>query len=314
MMKLKKFLAGLTCLALLAAPGAAFADSYNVSLVVNKSLVNSDEAAGQVYINDAGYTMIPLRVVNDAFGYKTDWQKDGSIHITSEDGTVDVSMSIGKKDFTANGTARTFKNLPTLKKDRTYIPAREFSELYGHVYWEKDSRTVWIHQGKNTEYEVIGTKLLRATEAGLQELSLPEGYALVMNTGIDPIVVQQTIGDTTYLGLFVDSSDFMKPVPLFRVNGTGLEYVTDVYGSSTFYVDGDTVYYTDGTGAAGWSNPINPKNLYVADTKSGQVKTHVLDFAVNACTFSMKDGALIATEKNGTQHTIDVKSLASQQA
>ncbi|MDU7505276.1 MAG: stalk domain-containing protein [Clostridia bacterium] len=75
MMKLKKILAGLTCLALLAAPGAAFADSNNVSLVVNKSLVNSDEAAGQVYINDAGYTMIPLRVVNDAFGYKTDWQK-----------------------------------------------------------------------------------------------------------------------------------------------------------------------------------------------------------------------------------------------
>ena len=37
-MKLKKILAGLTCLALLAAPGAAFADSNNVSLVVNKSL------------------------------------------------------------------------------------------------------------------------------------------------------------------------------------------------------------------------------------------------------------------------------------
>ncbi|SDD45787.1 hypothetical protein SAMN04489866_103164 [Peptococcus niger] len=35
---------------------------------------------------------------------------------------------------------------------------------------------------------------------------------------------------------------------------------------------------------------------------------------VNACTFSMKDGALIAKEENGTQHTIDVKSLTSQKA
>ncbi|MFR4401036.1 MAG: hypothetical protein ACLT3C_01345 [Peptococcus niger] len=47
---------------------------------------------------------------------------------------------------------------------------------------------------------------------------------------------------------------------------------------------------------------------------SGQVKTHALDFTGRACTFSMKNGALIATEENGTQPPIGVKSLTSQKA
>lgn len=310
-MRIKQFVAGLTCMAVLLAPGAALADSTDVQLVVGSALIGTSEEDGQVYINDDGYTMIPLRVVNDAFGYNTQWDQDGSIHITNPDGTVDVSLAIGKNGYTANGVAGTFKNRPTLKNDRTYLPARDFSELYGSIYWDNASRTVWIHQGKETDYQVIGDKLLRGNDQGIQTLTLPEGYVISTKTAADPIVLERTIDGLTYLGLLVEPADFTKPVPLFRVDGDRLAYVADVYGSSSFYVDGDKVYYTDGFGTDGWANPINPKALHVTDLTSGKTETHILDFNVNDCIFTMQDGALIAIEQNDARHTISLEDLAA---
>ena len=128
-MKGKKLFAGLTCAALLAAPGAAMAESTDVQLIVNDAHVGSSEAEGQVYINDAGRTMIPLRLVSETLDYETNWQPDGSIQITSADGTVDVTLQIGNTAYTANGETGTFATAPTLKNDRAYLPARDFTEL-----------------------------------------------------------------------------------------------------------------------------------------------------------------------------------------
>ena len=39
--------------------------------------------SGERNINDDDRAMIPLRLVNTVLGYKTEWQPDGSIQITS---------------------------------------------------------------------------------------------------------------------------------------------------------------------------------------------------------------------------------------
>lgn len=303
-MKSKKLMAGLTCAALLLAPSAALADSTDVQLIVNNGYVGSSAAEGQPYITDAGRTMIPLRVVSESLGYNTDWQTDGSIRITSKDGSVDVTLQVGSANYTANGQAGTFDTVPTLKDDRTYLPARDFTELYGSIYWDNDTRTVWIYQNDEVDYQVIGTKLLRGNANGIQELTLPAGYTIWGNTQSDPIVAQRDIDGVAYLGIKCDS-DISKPVPLFRVDGTQLTYLTDVYASSSFYVDGSTVYSTDGTGAGGWDYDINPNRLYVT-TIGGDTETYTLDFAVNACTLDMVDGQLVATDSDGVQHVIEL--------
>ena len=83
-----------------------------------------------------------------------------------------------------------------------------------------------------------------------------------------------------------------------------LTYLTSVYPSSV-YVDGNTVYYTDGTDAGPWHNPIVPNRLYAA-TIGGNTKTYTLDFAVNACTLDKVNGRLIATDSSGVQHVIEL--------
>lgn len=309
-MKGKKIFSGLMCAALLAAPSAALADSSDVHLLINNAYIGGSEADGQAYISDAGRTMIPLRLVSEVLDYQTDWQPDGSIRIHSADGSVDVTLQVGSTAYTANGAAGTFETAPTLKNDRTYLPARDFTELYGDIYWDNDTRTVWIAQGKDLQYQVIGGQLLRADNDGIQQVALPEGYTIYDPGGTDPILGQRVIDGTSYLALLCQDS-WKEPAPLFRDDGDHLTFVTNIYPSS-FCVDGDTVYYTDGFNAGAWSNPVEPNRLYAATIGGGTV-SYTLDFAVNACVLDMVDGQLTATDGDGVQHVIDLNALTPVQ-
>ena len=300
----KKMMAGLLTAGLLLVPNAALAESTDVNLIVNDTHVVSSEAEGQVYINDAGRTMIPLRLVSETMGYVTNWQPDGSIQITSADGTVDVTLQIGSTAYTANGEAGTFATAPTLKNDRAYLPARDFTELYGSIYWDNDTRTVWISQGEGTDYQAIGTKLMRAQSGMIQQVEMPTGYVIDQSPSSDPIVLERTIDGVTYLGIKCNQQDISQPVPLFRDNGTSLDYVADVYGSSSFYINDNKLYSTDGSGAGGWSNAIDPNRLYVTDLETGQTAERTVDFVINDCTLNVVDGVLTATSPDGTQHVV----------
>ena len=303
-MKNKRFLCTLACAALLAAPGTALADSTDVSLIVGDEYVVTDEAAGQVYINDAGRTMIPLRVVGDAMGYDTEWSS-GTVHVTGSDGAVDVTMTIGETAYTVNGEAGSFETAPVIKDGRTYLPARDFTELYGDIYWDGATRTVWIAQGVDLQYEAIGDKLLRADENGIQKVALPEGYSVDGTTAYEPIVNVRTIDDVRYLSVDCNGMDFTKPLQLFRDDGEHLTYLTDVW-PGTYYVDGTTVYYTDGVNAGAWVNPVEPDRLYATDLATGQTAEYHVGFAVNACTLEKQDGQLVAVDRDGTVHVIEL--------
>ena len=315
-MKGKKLFAGLTCAALLAVPGAAMAESTDVQLIVNDAHVGSSEAEGQVYINDAGRTMIPLRLVSETLDYETNWQPDGSIQITSADGTVDVTLQIGSTAYTANGEAGTFATAPTLKNDRAYLPARDFTELYGSIYWDNDTRTVWIAQSAETNYEVIGEKILRADANGIQELALPEGFEIYNPGGTDPVVTERTIDGVHYIGLLCKPANgnydavFQSMVPIFRDEGASLFHVMDAYPCS-FYIDEENGvgYGTAGLSVGGWNVPIANDVLYTCSINTpdslGQMIYHKMDFAINDCTLDVTDGVLIATSPDGTVHRVE---------
>lgn len=305
-MKRKQVLASLTCAALLLAPSAAWADSIDLRLLVNDHYIGGSAEAGEAYINDAGRTMIPLRLVNTALHYRTDWQPDGSIHITNADGTVDVTLQVGSANYTANGQAGTFETLPTLKNDRTYLPARDFTELYGQIYWDNDSRTVWIYNGDAPTYCVLGNNLLRATADGITPVAMPEGSDVSIFGKSDVIMQQRVIDGVGYVAINYNNNHSQQ-CPLFRDDGDHMTKIATINGTSSFYVDGDTLYHTTGTSAGPWSDIIQPNVLRVT-TIGGDTKTYTLDFAVNTCTLDMVDGQLIATDSDGVQHVIDLES------
>ncbi len=315
-MKGKKIFAGLTCMAFLAAPTATWAESTDLNVLVNDNWLSIDEEIGRAYINDDDRAMIPLRLVNTVLGYKTEWQPDGSIQITSPDGALNVELTTGSTEYTANGVSGNFETVPTLKNDRTYLPARDFTELYGSIYWEQNTRTVWISQGKALDYRVIGDQVLRADENGIHELALPEKFDIFSDGGTDLVFGERIINGESYVGLICNDNmkdpttapAFRSMEPIFRDEGDHLFHVMDVYPSSSYYIDGDTGYSTDGTRVGEWVNPINPYVLYCsginAPDSMGQIIRWKMDFVINDCVLDMENGVLTATSPDGTVHEI----------
>ena len=303
-MKNKRFLSALACAALLAAPGAALADATDVSLFVGDEYVVTDEGAGQVYINDAGRTMVPLRVVGDAMGYDTEWSA-GTVHVTGEGGAVDVTMTIGETAYTANDQAGSFETAPVIQNGRTYLPARDFSEIYGNIYWEGESRSVWITQDDATAYRILGNSLLRSDANGIQPVAMPEGDEVSSFGKSDLVVNQRVIDGVGYVVINYDNNHSGQ-CGLFRDDGDVMTRLATVNGTSSFTVDGDTVYHTMGTSAGPWTGDIVPERLYVTDVASGETAAYTLDFAVNACTLEMQDGQLTAVDAEVTVHVIEL--------
>lgn len=320
-MKSKKFLAAATCAAILAAPTAALADSTDVNLYLGNAKIGGTAETGQVYISDAGRAMVPLRLVGDVMGYTTDWQPDGSIHITSADGTVDVTLAVDKAEYTANGTAGTFGTVPTLKDNRTYLPVRDFGEIYGSVYWDNDSRSVIVLGDNEMEFNVFGDRIFRVDAEGLHHLTLPAGYELtekgVAMAQYTQVLVPRTFDGTTYMTVNYDGV-VSGYVPLFRVDGDQLTYVTRVNGGANYCVGADgRVYYTEALGAGAWTPGEHPSYLYVTQPRSDvnnpseAEKTDIYNvgFAVNQCDLTVTDGQLYAVDPEGNKTLIDLSKL-----
>ena len=297
-------MAGLLTAGLLLVPNTALAESTDVNLIVNDTHVVSSEAEGQVYINDAGRTMIPLRVVSETLDYETNWQPDGSIQITSADGTVDVTLQIGSTAYTANGEAGTFATAPTLKNDRAYLPARDFTELYGSIYWDGDTRTVWIENGDAVTYRVLGNNLLRADADGIAPVTMPEGYEVSSLGKPDRVASQRIIDGTGYVAINYNMNHSQQ-CPLFRDDGDQMTYIATINGSSSFWVEDDTLYYTAGIDAGPWSDYIDPNRLFIM-TIGGESVSCDVGFAINACTISVDGDVLTAKGADGVAHEINL--------
>ena len=318
----------------------AFATSYpalevastDLTLVINGKTIETNEEIGQPFITSDGRTKVPLRLVSETLGYKTVWQEDGTIHITSADETVDVMLTVGADNYLANGKPGVFDTRPTLLNDRTYLPARDFMELYGVVKWDNDTRTVTITTGEQPAEETsdwtykmgFGGDIETVNNVYVQAVNEKTGkivYLTGINEGAgwpsDPswfmyyyLGGQKTINgqDTVTVGRTGamgngDVGLFLVP-DLDNIENTAeLTYVKSFNFSTDFTIANGYLYYTQGTNGPFVNDPNRLYFFKIGDDTLDYV-TFELDFPVNACVFTVEDGVLVATEKDGTRHEV----------
>lgn len=337
-MKNRKFIAALTTgvmAASLAVPAFAAVDvaSTDLTLVINDKVVESNEEIGQPFITSDGRTMIPLRLVSETLGYKTVWQEDGTVHITSGDGTVDAKLVIGSNGFLANGEPGVFETVPTMINDRTYLPARDFMELYGVVKWDNDTRTVTITTGEQPAEETsdwtyklsFGGDIQTVTKMYVTATNEQTGKVVYL-TGADKAHGDWVVDSAHYQDYYlndqktINGQDFVSvgrnslmgnaEVALFQVpdldnaeNTAELTYVKSINYSTDFTIANGYLYYTQGTNGPFVNDPNRLYFFKIGDDTLEYV-TFELDFPVNACVLTVEDGVLIATEKDGTRHEV----------
>ena len=110
-----------------------YAGSYVVMTIgasdylINGSVVEGD---GAPYVDDAWRTMVPFRVLGEAFGAEVEWNQDAQ-SVTYTVGDTELVMTIGEDTYTLNGEEQTMDTAPVLSGDRTYVPVRFVAEDLG---------------------------------------------------------------------------------------------------------------------------------------------------------------------------------------
>ncbi len=98
------------------------------------------------YINDSGYTMLPLRAVSEALGATVNWN-DESRAISILSGSRIISMKIGEKTMYVNGTPIPMNTAPEISNGRTFIPVRDLANALGikDIQWNEETSIIILN-------------------------------------------------------------------------------------------------------------------------------------------------------------------------
>lgn len=105
---------------------SAAGDTPNFIKVDGKRVSFPDE---QPYIED-GTTLVPIRFISEALGYKVDWEQSTETVIMTSGETV-IRLPIGSTTVTVNGAPQEVSKAAIVRNDRTFVPLRYISEVTG---------------------------------------------------------------------------------------------------------------------------------------------------------------------------------------
>lgn len=135
------------------------------NLYINSKAVNvtAPYSAGQ------GTTMVPLRVITEAFGAKVDWNaNEKRVTIKYEDS--EIIMYINSKDAIVNGSIYSLTEAPVINNATTMVPLRFISEKFGaKVSYDETTKGITVQKSsdesnkENNEDDINVNDLLNVT-------------------------------------------------------------------------------------------------------------------------------------------------------
>lgn len=163
---MKKFLCYLVVLVMLVSgcmPVMASEGKVEIGFCVGDATLTINGAPVTVekpYVVGEGVTLVPIRVITEAFDAKVDWVSETqTVNLTYPD--VIISIQIGNPVAEVNGRAETLLAAPELTESGyTMIPLRFISENFGaEVSYDKETKRITVTKEKsdNTEVSIEGS-------------------------------------------------------------------------------------------------------------------------------------------------------------
>ncbi len=166
----KLMISGLMALGMGFSVYAEIPEKVEIKFAVGDETLLINGAATMVqkpYVVGDGVTLVPLRVITEAFGADVEWiGENQQIKLTYPD--VNITLQIGNKIADVNGIAETLLSAPELKNDTTMVPLRFISETFGADV-SYDPATMGITVIKEAADNTTGTiidEVITATKIG----------------------------------------------------------------------------------------------------------------------------------------------------
>lgn len=130
----------------------AEAKNVNISFKVGDSTLSindKDVTVETPYIVGEGVTLVPVRVISEAFGAGVEWSGDKK-EVTVKYGDKTATLTIGSKNMTVNGSDVTaLEEAPELNNNTAMVPLRAISELFGAtVTWDGATQGITVQLGE----------------------------------------------------------------------------------------------------------------------------------------------------------------------
>ncbi|MCX7747889.1 MAG: serine hydrolase [Clostridia bacterium] len=154
MLKKLSTLLALFCLCLSLSIASAAASGTDITVKIDgKTIVFPD---AKPFINENSRTLCPLRFITEELSAEVEWQKASQTVKILKD-TDTILLKIGETKALVNGKEVLFDTKAIVKNNRTYVPLRFVSEVFGErVDWDGKSKTVRILKtvsGKSDFYD-----------------------------------------------------------------------------------------------------------------------------------------------------------------
>ena len=122
-------------------------ETVTISFNIGDAVLNINGEKIEVtapYIAGEGTTLVPLRVISEAFGAEVKWDGETkSVKIV--DGTTEIALQIASNTAVVNGEEKTLDAAPELTNDTTMVPLRFISETLGaEVGYVHDTQSITV--------------------------------------------------------------------------------------------------------------------------------------------------------------------------
>lgn len=122
-------------------------ETVTISFNIGDAVLNINGEKVEVtapYIAGEGTTLVPLRVISEAFGAEVTWDGETkSVKIV--DGTTEIALQIESNTAVVNGEEKTLDAAPELTNDTTMVPLRFISETLGaEVGYVHDTQSITV--------------------------------------------------------------------------------------------------------------------------------------------------------------------------
>ncbi|MBR3941953.1 MAG: copper amine oxidase N-terminal domain-containing protein [Clostridia bacterium] len=217
---MKKLLAVLMVLVLtaltlpvLAAEEATPAGTVEIQFCVGDStlLINGEEVAVETpYVVGDGVTLVPLRVITEAFGAQVGWiEETRTITLSYPD--VEIVLQIGNSVAEVNGVAETLLAAPELPGDSTMVPLRFISETFGAtVGYDEATERITVTKSASKGGEIVSDSAIDTAKIGdsFYGWSMDNPKDFIMDErSFDGIYTSFTYDENNWFCIFIDPLD-----------------------------------------------------------------------------------------------------------
>ncbi|MCD7947898.1 MAG: copper amine oxidase N-terminal domain-containing protein [Oscillospiraceae bacterium] len=125
---LKKLIACLLILSMALASSTALAATNTPKIAIDGQTITIPTSYGTPYIDSAGRTQVPIRIISEKLGFTVSWNQ------TTSTATIngDTKIKIGNKFITTPYGTVTMDTAAIIKDGRTYVPIRFLANALGY--------------------------------------------------------------------------------------------------------------------------------------------------------------------------------------